>query len=188
MRLRSVPLPWLVLVGLLLGLLAGPAGAIDVGDPAPNFTLYNLDGLPYTLTEYGSHPVLLVFLDCEQAASGQLASRLQSDLYLPYSSKGMFVLGLDCRGCSAESIRDFGDKAAVTFPLLMKGAPVQELYDLPVNSVVLVDGGGVVRYLSEGPDIGAYNATEIRSAVDGALRDANTTKTATWGLIKSLYK
>lgn len=62
------------------------------------------------------------------------------------------------------------------------------MYEVPTNSFVLVDSAGTVRYVALGPTSASYNESAMKTAVEDALREANSTKTSTWGLIKTLYK
>jgi peroxiredoxin len=176
---------WLVLIGLALA--SQGASAIDLGDLAPNFALDDLDGTEHALNTYRPHPVLLMFLECDAAASTSLAPLVESEIYEVYAGQELMVLGLDSRNCSLQELENFRNQTGVEFPILRGAASTLSAYGIPDDSFVLVDGGGFVRYLSLGPGTASYNATELRTAIDKLLRDANQTKTSTWGLIKSLY-
>jgi cytochrome oxidase Cu insertion factor (SCO1/SenC/PrrC family) len=60
---------WLNLIGflLILAILLAACGSnqasdeIAVGNPAPDFSLYNSDGVQVSLSEYKGQPVLLFF-------------------------------------------------------------------------------------------------------------------------------
>lgn len=187
MARRSVALGvgWFLMAALALG--AQVAAAIDVGDVAPNFTLRDLDGTNHTLTSYRSHPVLLMFLESDASASIALAPRIESEIYEVYSGQDLMVLGLDCRNGTLTELDNFRNQTGVEFPLLQNASSTQGSFGVANDSFVLVDGGGIVRYVSEGPGIDSYNASEMRAAIERLLQDANNTKTATWGEIKSLY-
>ena len=77
--------------------------------------------------------------------------------------------------------------AGIQFPLLQEGKDVASSYNLAYNSFVVVDGGGIVRYVSAGPSGSAYDENAIDSAIRQAMQDANADKNATWGKIKNLY-
>lgn len=173
---------------LLMAAIAVPAIAISVGDTAPNFTLYDLEGMPHQLTAFATHPVLLFFLDCQGDASKSIASQIQSSIYDSYASRGLYLRGIECARGNASALGRFRTEAGVQFPLLLNGEGTLDVYDIPVNSIVLVNGEGTVSYIGLGPGVGAYNEAPLRAAVEEALREANDTKTITWGLIRSLYK
>jgi peroxiredoxin len=51
----------LVLAGLMI-VLASPVFALSVGDPAPDFTLTDTEGVEHTLSEYQGKVVFLSFM------------------------------------------------------------------------------------------------------------------------------
>ena len=179
---------WLAVVALLGISLPGFALAIEVGDHAPDFTLTDIqEGVDHSLSFYSSHPVLLVFLSCTEGTSRAVAPLVQTDLLDVYSSDGLVVLGIECLGGTNEQMNQFWHETSVDFPLLMDGGTVQVTYDIQVLGLVLVDGGGTVRYVSSGQGGQAYNRDTLVSKVEQTLTDTNSSKEATWGLIKGLY-
>ncbi len=168
--------------------MAGPAAAIGVGETAPNFTLTDFEGSSASLSSYSSHPVLLVFLECDGQTSIALAPRIQDDIQSRFASQGLVILGIDTRGCTADALRGFKYQTGVTFSLLMNGSSVMSQYGVAEDSFVLIDGNGTVKYVSEGPGIGSYDPSALETAIDNALRDAANTKAMTWGVIKNMYK
>jgi peroxiredoxin len=171
----------------VLAFAAPGARAIDVGDLAPNFTLRDLDGTDHTLSSYRPYPVLLMFIECDASASTSLAPLVESEIYAVYAGQELTVLGLDSRGCSLAELENFRNQTGVEFPLLRDADSTLGSYGVPEDSFVLIDGSGIVRYLSLGPGTASYNVSELSTAIDQLLRDANQTRTATWGVIKSLY-
>lgn len=176
---------WLLLAAAAL--LASPSGAVRVGDPAPDFRLADLSGRSHSLSGYSAHPVLLMFLECDATVSIAVAPLVETDFHRRYSSQGLAVLGVECSGCSRSGLDDFRNQTGVGFPLLLEGVSTQAAYAVPLGSFVLIDGSGIVRYVAEGPGIEGYDASSMRGAVEMILREANNTKTATWGQIRSLY-
>ena len=59
--MRKSPAP-VVIAALLLAGLRAPAMAIAPGNPAPNFTLSDVRGNSYTLSDYRGRVVLLAFV------------------------------------------------------------------------------------------------------------------------------
>jgi peroxiredoxin len=187
MRRLSDALRLSSIVLFVLAFAAPRAEAVDVGDLAPNFTLRDLDGTDHTLTSYRPHPVLLMFLECDASASTSLAPLVESEIYDVYAGQELTVLGLDTRDCSLDELENFRNQTGVEFPLLREADSTIGSFGVPEDSFVLIDGGGIIRYLSLGPGTSSYNVNELRVAIEQLLRDANQTKTATWGVIKSLY-
>lgn len=178
---------WLAAVALAGLILPVSVSAIEVGDSAPDFTLTDVRGVDHSLSAYSSHPVLLVFLSCTEGTSRAVAPLVQVDLQDSYSSNELSVLGIECLGGTAEQMTHFWHETGVDFPLLMDGGMVQGIYGVEVLSLVLIDGSGTVRYVSSGQGGQAYDRDALVSVVELILAEANTSKQATWGLIKGLY-
>lgn len=172
---------------LVLAFVAPSAWAVGVGDIAPGFTLTDLDGTSHSLSAYRPHPVLLMFLECDAAASASLAPLVESEIYSVYAGQELMVLGLETRGCSLDALENFRNQTGVEFPILRNAESTLGSYGVTEDSFVLVDGTGIVRYLSLGPGTSSYDSGALRTAIEQLLRDANQSKTATWGAIKGLY-
>jgi hypothetical protein len=124
-----------------------------------------------------------MFFGYEDPTSIANAPLVQSSFYESYATRGLIVLGIECDGGSGDEVEAFGEETGALFPLLLDGSATRGLYDVSTNSFVLVDSSGTVRYVAE-----TYNEAGMKTAVEDALREANTTKASTWGLIKNLYK
>ncbi|MEQ1788562.1 MAG: peroxiredoxin [Acidimicrobiales bacterium] len=89
---------------------------IEIGQPAPDFTLNGTDKAPHTLSELAGTPVLLVFYPftftgiCE----GELC-RLRDD-YAQFEDKGVHVLALSCDTAPAQA--KWAEEQGWTFPVL----------------------------------------------------------------------
>jgi peroxiredoxin len=165
-----------------LGTLPSPAGAINVGDVAPTFTLYDLDNSPHSLSGYTGHPVLLFFLECDASVAISLAPLVESDLYRKFNSRGLYVLGVDGAGCSRDQLDQFRNTTGITYPVLQDGGIVREAYGEVTGTIVLIDGAGTVRFVAR-----QYDEPSLSDAVEQTLREANTVLEETWGMIKDLY-
>ena len=97
------------------------------------------------------------------------------------------MLGLDCWNGTFEQVSRFRDETDVDFPLLLNGRDTAARYDLPYHSFVVVDGRGMIRYVSAGPDPQAFDLAALEEVIEDCMRDSNQTQDATWGLIKALY-
>jgi peroxiredoxin len=121
------------------------AAAPVVGAPAPDFTLTDLEGVSYTLTELQGHAVLLNFwatwcYPCREEMP------LLDSAQARYTQAGLIVLGIDADE-SAEHVAEFRDELDVTFPLLLDpGGDVQQLYRIRgYPTTFFVDAEGVIR-------------------------------------------
>lgn len=137
-------------MGLVVAVLAAPAGAVTVQDTAPDFTLKSLEGANLRLDEYRGQVVLINFWaswcgPCRQEMP------LLDRIHQRYVDTGFAVLGINVEGEEAPA-RALIDKIPVTFPVLIdEGQLVSELYKLEaMPSTVVVDRDGVVRYIHRG--------------------------------------
>lgn len=186
-RTNGTTRAWAMALGILLCLTPVLARAIEVGDYAPAFSLVDLNGDRHSLNGYQSHPVLLMFLECDAAVSINQAPLVENNIYEIYREDGVQVLGLECRNADRMSLENFRDQTGVEFPLLRDAASTQNDYGVPIGSFVLIDGYGVVRYVSLGPDFSAYDPSALRQAIGQVLQEAANTEVKTWGMIKALY-
>ncbi|MBD3160741.1 MAG: redoxin domain-containing protein [Candidatus Eisenbacteria bacterium] len=186
-RCSPSPIRIVLLALLCAGLGVSGAAAIDVGDPAPEFLLVDLDGLQHSPSGYTPNPVLLMFFESGTSVSNALGPAVQNEVYDPYVGDGLRILGIECTGKPHEHVDHFRNQSGILFPLLLDGESVQDEYGLPTPSFVLIGGGGTVRYVSEGTGVNAYDRDRLTGAIEESLRESNETKRSTWGLIKSLY-
>jgi peroxiredoxin len=183
----KVPFRAVALLAMLAFLVPVSAIAVGVGDSAPSFSLTDLNGDRHSLMGYQSHPVLLMFLESDASVSINQAPLVQNNIYESFRDDDVQVLGLECRNADRSELENFRDQTGVEFPLLRDAASVQNDYGVPIGSFVLIDGFGVVRYVSLGPDFSAYDPSGIRTAINQVLQEAANTAVKTWGLIKALY-
>lgn len=123
---------------------------LRIGDPAPDFTLVDDHGEPFTLSKHFGHRILLVFYpgDDTPVCTRQLCD--YRDGIEQFEGLGVEVVGIS--GDDAESHRKFREKHQLPFTLLSDP-------DLSVagrygcrgmlgmkRGVFLVDEGGILRY------------------------------------------
>jgi peroxiredoxin len=142
---------------LFLVLLAvpalSPAGMegmkIPVGDPAPDFTLKDLDGKEHTLSSFKGKKVVMLDFWATWCNICKREMPILESVYKEYREKGVefFGIALDEKVKLIKKI--IADKG-VTYPILIdSGAKVAtEVYRLagPIPLKVVVDCEGVIRY------------------------------------------
>ena len=157
---RSVPL-WSLFVPVLVVVMATAVAAaalvVDrspktpwveshtaaVGQRAPDFQSWDLDGNSVRLSELKGHPVLLTFWATSCTACQEEFPALQQ-IQLAHRSAGLRVLAVDYRETNTSAMKQFLDRMHVTFtPVLDPQATIASAYGvdigLPVN--VWVDSG-----------------------------------------------
>lgn len=153
---------------------------VDVGAPAPDFTLPGTDGTPeghrdYTLSELRGRPVVLVFYpgDSTQVCTRQLNA--YTDDIGQFESVAAQILAISPQ--SVESHDSFSDdQGGFGFPLLADaGKAVGRLYGIlgPVGfyrrSIFVVDAQGVLRHVHRAvAGLGFRPTSELVAAVKAA--------------------
>jgi peroxiredoxin Q/BCP len=124
---------------------------IDIGDPAPDFTLPGTGGQSYTLSDYRGQPVVLAFYpgDDTPVCTKQLNS--YTDDIVKFDEVGAQVFGISPQ--SIESHERFAARHHFKFPLLADtDKSVAGAYGtlgplgFPRRSVFVIDAEGVIRY------------------------------------------
>ena len=154
--------------------------AVEVGQPAPDFTLYDADRQQRSLSEFRGKSVVLAFYP--GAFTGVCTTEMCTfrDRMERFNSMNSQVLGISVDGAFAQKV--FSDQNNLNFPLLSDFTrQVVNQYDLDrenfagmdgyvaaKRAVFVVDKEGVVRYAWVGPNPGVEpDYDEVQAAVDG---------------------
>jgi peroxiredoxin len=126
------------------------AGLLDVGDPAPDWTLRDAEGRAHALAEYRGRVVVLDFWATWCTLCSKVMPRMEK-LHRKYGGQGVVVFGV--------SSWETGDPAAkmkqknCTYGLLLKGEEIAPAYGVETLPAVCVIGpDGRVVYSHTGPD------------------------------------
>ena len=171
----------------LICLLPRPASAIAVGDRAPDFSLSDQNGVSYSLSGSAGKVRLIYFFGHSAQVCAETARQIGSDFESVYGAKGLVVLGLECWDGTEQQLRDFATANEISYPLLGNAGATARQYDLPYHSFLVLDSGGVVRLVIQGPDASAYDRGQIETAVRSLLQNPSATEEQTWGAIKALF-
>jgi len=177
-----------LVVSSLLMAFAAPARAIEVGQLAPDFTLYDLDGSAHRLRAESGHIVVLFFFGVNGTACVNAARELDGAVYQAYQASGVQVWGIDAWNAREGDLIRFASECNVSYPLLAGGRTVAETYDLPYHSFVIIGMDGVVRYVSEGPGDSALDSAAMVRTIRQIIEDSNVVRENTWGEIKTLFE
>jgi len=135
-------LPCFVLSG------GAPRGA-EAGSPAPDFALFDLDGVEVRLSDQLGKVVLLTFWGsgCKEALAAQFPV-LQQQVYDVYDREQVAVfsihIGIDA---DVEQIKACREEIGVTFPILLEGLRASMEFGIfATPNAVLVDQDGIIRH------------------------------------------
>ena len=154
--------------------------AVEVGQQAPEFTLYDADRQPRSLSEFRGKSVVLAFYP--GAFTGVCTTEMCTfrDRMASFNSLNSQVLGISVDGAFSQKV--FSDQNNLNFPLLSDFTrQVINQYDVALpnfagmegyvasqRAVFVVDKEGVVRYKWIGPNPGVEpDYDEVQAAVDG---------------------
>jgi cytochrome c-type biogenesis protein len=125
-----------------------PRGTVEVGKPAPDFTLTDLDGHPVSLSELKGRPVLVTFW---ATWCGPCRDELPliRDEYLAHRIQGLAVVAIDYGDESAETVHSYWTAAKLQpAPVLDPDGKAARAYGvsvtlstgLPVSVLIAKDG------------------------------------------------
>ncbi len=130
---------------LYSNLTAEKRGNLAVGDKAPNFELYDLEGNKHKLSDYEGKGVFLNFWGtwckpCEQEMPHM------NKLYQEYKGQGVEILAVNV-GESDFLINKFMNKHDLTFPVVVDvNDDVQRAYNIvPLPTTFLIDSDGTIQ-------------------------------------------
>ena len=127
-----------------------PTGKVSAGNPAPDFTLSDLNGQSVTLSQLRGSVVVVDFWATWCGPCKEELPHLQA-LYARYKSRGLIVLALDV-GESANTARSYVSSKNYTFTVLLdsKSTVVQQYGVRGIPATFIVDTQGIVRKTTMG--------------------------------------
>lgn len=138
-----------VAAGLAIGWIVGSSSGetVEVGSPAPDFTVEVIDGGTFTLAEARGQPVVLNFW-----ASWCAPCREEIPDISAYADANpdVTVVGVAVRDIE-QNARRFADEIGASYPLALGTSEVEDAYPafgLPYT--VIIDSGGVVTQIFNG--------------------------------------
>ena len=141
-----------------------PTPTASVSPNAVNFTLSDLDGVQYSLSDYRGKPVLITFFGYSCPHCRNEVPRVQN-LYIKYKdSQDLVVLGIGVSSSIGE-LREFKAKYGLTFPILydFNRNVYHQFFSQGIPALLLINKQGEVAY--------AYNRSELtQTEIDNLLK------------------
>lgn len=124
----------------------GPdAGGLPAGEPAPEFTLEDLDGNQVALADQRGKVVLVDFWATWCGPCVQELPHIQ-EIHERYQEQGLVVLAISTDDGKA-AVRSFIEEKGYTFPVLFGKAGVKADYAVQgIPVVYMIDRGGLIRF------------------------------------------
>ena len=125
--------------------------ALQIGDPAPDFTLPDQDGQPVALKDLRGQRVVIYFYPKDDTPGCTMEACAFRDSYSELQELGAEAWGVS--GDGASSHRRFAERHQLPYPLLVDESNklreafgvARSLFVLPGRVTYVIDGGGVVR-------------------------------------------
>ncbi|HEY1492940.1 MAG TPA: TlpA disulfide reductase family protein [Candidatus Solibacter sp.] len=137
-----------------------------LGKAAPEFALKDVDGREVTLASLRGKPVLLDFWATWCEPCRQATPHIQG-LHDRFKDKGLMVLGIDTNEAAETARKYFVDDKYTFANLLGSGNDVIKNYGANgIPLVVLIDKGGVVRYVHRGWGSGIDLTPEVKKLIE----------------------
>lgn len=113
-------------------------------DKAPDFTLTDIQGRKFTLSDQRGKPVLLVFGTTWCPACREEIPHLK-DIYARYADRGLTIVNINVQE-SREKVSRYADKNELPYRLLLdENGTVSEMYGIRgVPALILLDEAGMI--------------------------------------------
>lgn len=126
--------------------LTNSAAAIQIAKPAPDFSLQDINGKTYRLSDFKGKTIILNFWSTTCAPCVAEMPSLNT-LYRDLKGSGLIVLGISLDR-SAKPVRELADKLRIVYPLLMDSQQdvyfdSYALFGQPVS--IVIDRAGMVQ-------------------------------------------
>ncbi|OGG49973.1 MAG: hypothetical protein A3F84_13725 [Candidatus Handelsmanbacteria bacterium RIFCSPLOWO2_12_FULL_64_10] len=152
--------------------VAPALSAVRVGDKAPDFRLKGLDNRDYALSDFRGKVVFLNFLGYSCKYCIQDGPAVEKNIHQLFREQGeVQVLGVDVwDGPPSDVQRYFVDLTRTSYPVLLKGSHVGGQYGVDLDTYLVVDQDGTVRYMAHGSTIGRFNDAAFANVIRSLLQ------------------
>ena len=183
------------LLGLALAAAAAGCGSggpptLEIGSPAPAFSLPGTDGKTHSLSDYADRRVLVVVFTCNHCPASVLYERRLQRLYTDYRDKGVAVVAINPDSPatvpveelaysdvpdSLEGMRERAAHRRLEYPYLYDGdkqAAAAAFKVVATPQVFVFDAGRTLRYVGRIDDnlrADQVKASDARAAIDALL-------------------
>lgn len=142
-----------------------------VGNPAPSFTLADVDGKKVNLSDLSGKVVILDFWATWCAPCKASTKELQK-LHEKYQSRGVIILGvsMDTGKSAAELVKEFSGKNGLTYRMVLDDGPMSKSYAVRnIPALFILDKRHTIKKIYPGylPDLGVMIEKELEGLLKG---------------------
>lgn len=128
-----------------LNLIKDESKLVQVGEPAPDFVLEDLNGNKVQLSDYKGQGVFLNFWGtwCKPCKKEM---PYMENVYKDFKGQGVEILAVDI-GETKLAVQKFVERYNLTFPILLdKKSEIVDLYNIgPIPTTIMIDKDGIIR-------------------------------------------
>jgi len=134
----------ILVLGLVITACSEPA-EVQVGQPAPNFQLQNLDGQSISLSDFKGKPVLINFWATRCGPCIYEMPYLQ-EIYDEWSGKGLILLAINV-GEGSSTVKGFMQNYNLSLPVLLDtdGAAFRRYNVTILPTTFFIDENGIIQ-------------------------------------------
>ena len=132
-------------LGLVITACSAPATSSQVGQPAPDFQLQNLDGQSISLSDFKGKPVLINFWATWCGACVYEMPYMQ-EIYDEWSGQGLMLLAINV-GEGSSTVKEFMQSHNLSLPVLLDadGAVFRRYNVMLFPTTFFIDKDGIVQ-------------------------------------------
>ncbi len=147
---------------LFMTALISTSPAVEVGDVAPDFTLLDVRGERFTLSEQKERITVLFFIGYDCGSCLVEAPDVELNIHKQYQPYGVQVVAIDIWDGTPSTVNmRFVLRTCISFPVLTYGSAVGRLYNMTVSNYVVVGIDGRVKYITR-----RYDSAALQSRLD----------------------
>ena len=122
---------------------------VIVGDPAPDFSYNDTDGVAFKLSDHRGEVVFMYLFGNSCPSCLAVGNKTETEINQLYSANPNFTaVGLDMwdNSSSVASVKSFKSQTGITYPLLVKAGGVAASFSTSYDRIIIVDQEGIIRH------------------------------------------
>lgn len=192
---KRVSIGWTMSLALFVALVIQASTGVElnkpgIGQPAPDFTLKDLNGQQHSLEDYRGKVVIVSFISTECPVVNAYLERIKA-IAADYKARNVVFLGINSNSAEPMSaMREQAAKNNLTFTILKdEGNRVADAYGASFTpEVYLIDVAGRLRYhgrIDNAPEVRRVTRHDLRQALDELLagKAVSTPETKAFGCV-----